>query len=313
MNRAGNRILVIRGGAIGDFILTLPVLSALRTHFPQSQLHLVAYPRVAELARAAGLADEVRSIEARALSTFFAPHASLDEELCRYFESFAAVVSYLYDFNEVFQKNFKRCSRAQFIQGPHRPDETQAIHATEVFLKPLERLAIFASDPTPKLTLQNGSSKIESAPRLALHPGSGSEKKNWPEINWAALLTKLLEVGHLNLLLIGGEAEGGRIDRLRSLAPADRCQVARNLPLPDLARAMISCCGFIGHDSGITHLAGALGLPGLALWGDSNEKIWRPRSDKIKIIRDDRGLARLAVERVTEEIAQLVSHVRVGG
>src|ERR1041384_952366 len=128
MENSANRILVIRGGAIGDFILTLPVLAALRANCPQSQLHLLAYPRVAALALAAGLVDEVRSIEARALSAFFAPGAELDEELCRYFGNFAVAISYFYDLNEVFHKNFKRCSRAQFIQGPLRPNEAYDIN-----------------------------------------------------------------------------------------------------------------------------------------------------------------------------------------
>ena len=47
-----NKILVIRGGAIGDFILTLPVLSALRAQFPDTRLELLGYPHIAQLARA---------------------------------------------------------------------------------------------------------------------------------------------------------------------------------------------------------------------------------------------------------------------
>ena len=55
------RILVIRGGAIGDFILTLPVLAALRAQFPQARLVVLGYPHIASLALAGELADEVHS------------------------------------------------------------------------------------------------------------------------------------------------------------------------------------------------------------------------------------------------------------
>jgi heptosyltransferase-2 len=57
------KILVIRGGAIGDFILTLPVFSALRQQFPQTRLDVLAYPHIAQLALVGGLVDEVRAID----------------------------------------------------------------------------------------------------------------------------------------------------------------------------------------------------------------------------------------------------------
>src|SRR6266704_2245271 len=150
---SGGKILVIRGGAIGDFILTLPVLSALRKHFPQARLAVLGYPHIAQLALAGGLADEVRSIEAGPLAGFFAEHGTLAQELQGYFAGCAVILSYLYDPDEIFQSNVARCSPAQFIACPHRPNEKTRLHATEVFLKPLERLAIFSADLVPRLNL----------------------------------------------------------------------------------------------------------------------------------------------------------------
>src|SRR5437773_11762489 len=147
MSEPAGKILVIRGGAIGDFILTLPVLAALRAQFPRAHLEVLGYRHIAQLALLGGLADEVRSIEARPLAAFFAENGVLPPELQDYFAGFAIVLSYLYDPDQVFQRNVARCSRAQFIVGPHRPDESAPIHASEAFLKPLERLAIFNADP----------------------------------------------------------------------------------------------------------------------------------------------------------------------
>ena len=65
---------------------------------------------------------------------------------------------FLYDPDGVFQENVARCSKAQFIAGPHRPKENELVHATEVFLKPLERLAIYGADPIPKLALSTSVS-----------------------------------------------------------------------------------------------------------------------------------------------------------
>ena len=85
------RILVIRGGAIGDFILTLPVLAALRAQFPAARLELMGYPHIAQLAQAAGLVADVRSIEARALASFFTDGGELNAELMTYLGRFAVI------------------------------------------------------------------------------------------------------------------------------------------------------------------------------------------------------------------------------
>lgn len=303
------RILVIRGGAIGDFVLTLPVLSALRTQFPQAELVVLGYPHIAQLAAAGGLADEVHPIEARALASFFAPQAPLPPDLARFFASFALILSYLYDPDEVFQQSVRRCSSAQFIAGPHRPDEGGGVHATEVFLKPLERLAIFEADPVPRLNLAAARDDLATAtPRslatatyratLAVHPGSGSERKNWPEPRWATLLERLAMLTRWNLLLVGGEAEGERLDRLAQHWPAERREIARSWPLAELAARLARCAVFAGHDSGITHLAAALGLPGVVLWGDTSEAVWCPRSDRLCLLREPGGLEALTIERV---------------
>src|SRR5436309_13632505 len=124
MSKPSGKILVIRGGAIGDFILTLPVLTALRRQFPQAHIEVLGYGHIAQLALVGGLADEVRSIEPRPLAGFFARGGELAPGLQEYFAAFAIVLSYLYDPDQVFQANVARCSRAQFIAGPHRPEES---------------------------------------------------------------------------------------------------------------------------------------------------------------------------------------------
>ncbi len=312
------RILVIRGGAIGDFVLTLPVLSALREQFPDARLEVLGYPRIARLACLGGLVDEVRSIEARALAGFFARNGDLDPGLMEYFGSCHIIVSYLYDPDGIFQTNVLSCSGAQFIVGPHRPGERPAVPAAEALLKPLERLAIFGADPVPRLRVGGAAGGVRGTGNeaggeagageawLAVHPGSGSERKNWPEPQWAGLLGRLAERPRLRLLIVGGETEGDRIDRLASLWPGARREVARDWPLTDLACRLAWCDGFVGHDSGITHLAAAVGLPGVALWGESNEVVWRPPSPRMTVLRAGEGLDRLRVEEVLREVEGLL-------
>jgi heptosyltransferase-2 len=296
------KILVIRGGAIGDFILTLPVLAALREHFPAAHLEVLGYPHIAQLATAGGLVDHVQSIDSRALAGFFARNGDLAPDLVDYFSEFDLILSYLYDPDEIFQTNVRRCATGQFIAGPHRPNENEAFHATGVYLKPLERLAIFEPDPIPRLNLPSEPATLS---QIALHPGSGSERKNWPVEHWAELIQYLLHSSSSQLLLVGGEAEGDRLQSLAAALPHARVRVAQSLPLAELARGLQRCSVFVGHDSGISHLAAALGLPGLLLWGETVEQIWRPPSSKMVLLRDPGGLEKLPVERVIEAYRSL--------
>ncbi len=300
------KILVIRGGAIGDFILTLPAIAALRKAFPQAALHIIGYPHVASLAVAGGLANEVRSIESRAMAGFFADRGDLDPDLAAYFAEFAVIVSYLYDPDQIFRTNVQRCSKAQFIAGPHRPEEGANLHAAEAFLQPLNRLAIFDADPAPRLDLgKAGAAELGPGKWLAVHPGSGSERKNWPEARWAEFLAELAQISAWNLLLVGGEAEGERLDRLGRRLPEGRRRLARNLALPELGRRLRECHFFIGHDSGITHLAGAVGLTGLVLWGESKPEVWRPLNPGLRLLRAPDGLSELKVSEVFAQISNL--------
>lgn len=306
-NQTQGKILVIRGGAIGDFILTLPVLAALRRQFPRTHLEVLGYPHIAGLALAGGLVQRVQSIEARSLAGFFARNGELAEELADYFSEFDIVISYLYDPDEIFQTNVALCTQAQFIAGPHRAENGGGVHASEVFLKPLERLAVFDAEAVPRLDVGRAFETTVATGRwLAAHPGSGSEKKNWPEAKWLELLKHLMQSTTLNLLLVGGEAERERLERLEKALPGTRIKVMQSAPLPELAQWLASCVGFVGHDSGISHLAAAVGLPSLILWGETEEAIWRPRGRNMTVLRDANGLAGLSVDVVINHLEKLL-------
>ena len=329
MSAVKPKILVIRGGAIGDFILTLPAIAALRRQFPEAHLEVLGYPHIAQLALAGGLADRVQPIEARGLAGFFARGGTLEPDLVDYFSEFDLVISYLYDPDEIFKTNVIRCLVKQFIVGPHRPDETERLHATQVYLKPLERLAIFDADPVPRLKVgrasrlpreQAGASEAEfqanvsfadagrrdARPTLVLHPGSGSEKKNWPEMKWVGLIQQIMVTTDWNLLLVGGEAEGERLRRLAAVLPPARYSIAQGLPPDELAQRIQSGAAFVGHDSGITHLAAAVGLPCVVLWADTLEEVWRPQGERLAILKEITGVRAISVEKVMNELRKLL-------
>ena len=304
------RILVIRGGAIGDFILTIPVFRALKAQFPDNEIHVLGYPHIASLAMLTGDVSEVHPIEARQMAGFFARNGELDKSLQGFFDSFGLIISYLFDPDRIFHDNVGRATGAQFIQGSHRPDEQQGIHATEVFLRALESLAIFSPDSRPRLDperlqLSSAITAVESRATIALHPGSGSPNKNWRVENWIALIQNLIAETDYRLMLVGGEADRDRHATLKPLIPSDRLIEAFGYPLNELAAMLAGCSGFIGHDSGISHLAAAAGLQGIVIWPSTNPAIWEPKSERFHRLHAPEGINAIPPSRVFGEALKL--------
>src|SRR5713226_3531378 len=117
-----NRILVVRGGAIGDFMLTLPALKALRDAWPRARIEILGYKHIAVLAENRFYAQAIRSIEYGALSSFFAKNSAPSAELAHYFASFDLIISYLYDPDGIFQNNLLRSGVQNLIRGPAKVD-----------------------------------------------------------------------------------------------------------------------------------------------------------------------------------------------
>ena len=145
MFRQMNRILVIRGGAIGDFVLTLPALKALRDAWPQARIEILGYKHIAALAEKRVYAQAVRSIEYGRLSSFFARNSELPAELANYFASFDLIISYLYDPDRIFENNLRRCGVEHLLCGPGRIVQT-ADHAARQLAQPIEDLGIRVVD-----------------------------------------------------------------------------------------------------------------------------------------------------------------------
>ena len=85
------RILVIRGGALGDFVVTLPAIRLLRESFPDARLEILGYKHIIALAENRYYADAARSIEYGPVAAFFSRNATLDPELSEYFASFQQI------------------------------------------------------------------------------------------------------------------------------------------------------------------------------------------------------------------------------
>ncbi len=290
-----NRILVIRGGGIGDFILTLPALKSLREAYPDAHLEILGYKRIAVLAENRFYAQAVRSIEYGPLSSFFAKDSNLPAELADYFASFDLIISYFYDPDGIFEMNLRRCGVENLVHGPAKLDNSG--HAARQLAAPLKELGLCVQDFAAKVYPSNEDRHAAkeflrdlARPVVALHVGSGSEKKNWPLENWIDLGNHLLASDdfHGSLVIVSGEADEDRARQLQTVWKKDRVQVARNLPLPQLAGVFEDAI-FVGHDSGISHLAAAAGAKCVLLFGPTNPDVWAPRNKNVRVIRSKTG------------------------
>ena len=291
-----NRILVIRGGAIGDFILTLPALKALRDSYTDAHIEILGYKHIAVLAENRFYAQAVRSIEYGPLSSFFAKNSQISAELADYFASFDLIISYLYDPDQIFENNLRRCGVRNLLGGPAKIVETGG-HATRQLARPVEELGIRVADLAEKIFLseedrQFGREFLQtpSQPIIAIHPGSGSKDKNWPLQNWIDLFST--EHSHIkkrySLIVVSGEADKEQTARLEHIWKGQEVRFAKNLPLPHLA-AVLEHSIFIGHDSGISHLAAAAGANCILLFGPTDPNVWAPRNEKVEVLRAPTG------------------------
>jgi heptosyltransferase III len=301
-----NRILVIRGGAIGDFVLTLPAIKMLRDRFPSARLEIIGVPHIVALADKRFYADAVRSLDSPALARFFVRDAELPADLATYFASFDLVLSYLHDPETIFESNVRKCSPATFIAGPSKLENSE--HAAAQLTRPLQALGLSPNDPAPQLFPTDADheavSEFKIKDAIAIHPGSGSETKSWPIENWIELGERLLTEGR-SLLVIAGEADAERAAKLRAVWRGRAVRFAENLPLPHLA-ALLESAHFIGHDSGISHVAAAVGARCLLLFGPTDPAIWAPPNENVTVLRtSDCDLRQLKVDDVAYELMRI--------
>ncbi|MBV9617710.1 MAG: glycosyltransferase family 9 protein [Verrucomicrobia bacterium] len=311
-----NRILVIRGGAIGDFILTLPAIKALRDAYPNAHLEILGYKHIAALAENRFYAQDVRSIESAQLSRFFAKDCDPPPELANYFAGFDLAVSYLYDPDCIFEDNLRRSGAKKIIRGPAKIDNGS--HATRQLAQPIEDLGFPLSDFAPKVFPSDADRHHAreflaglGVPIIAFHPGSGSDQKNWPLQNWIELGNHFLRNHSGSLLIVSGEADQTRARQIGSIWHDPRVRLAKSLPLPTLA-AILEQTTFIGHDSGISHLAAAANAKSILLFGPTDSAIWAPQNENARVIRaPDKDLERLNVDLVRKALDQELMRIGI--
>ena len=281
------RVLVLRGGAIGDVILTLPALGALRLAFPNARIDIMGDAKRLCLARHPAYADAIADAERREMYRLFSREPRVPQQLAAYLSAFDLILSYLPMPDATLADNLKRYCPGEVIVWPPQP--RGGTHATDHLLQPVLRLA--SQPPPAEPRVYPGTEARQAADRfwrsaglpergvLAVHPGSGGRHKLWPLEGWQHVIAWADREGVPGVLICGpAEAERNLGPLLSGLSPS--WKVLRNASLPDLAGILAKCDVFAGHDAGVTHLAAAVGTRTLALFGPTDPLVWGPRSQR---------------------------------
>ncbi len=288
------RILIIRTGAVGDCVLTAPVLTSLRQSYADISIELLGNRDYLSPLVSVGLADASHSIDRPGFSKMFFPQEEIPSDLGAFFGSYDAVLSFVPDPERTFSHNLLSLGIPLILRGTPKPDSGKRIHITRHLMLALKPLDIDTSLTIPFFTLPpselSAASKpyltdIEemSAPPIALHPGSGGRDKCWPAASFAELVSAISEKG-CNIVLTSGPADDDAIEALHQHLGNTMPRVLRHIPLRDLGCILGKCAGFIGNDTGITHLAAATGIPTIALFGPTDPAVWGPRGRTVRIL-----------------------------
>ena len=265
------RRLIIRPGGIGDCILALPAIETLRAERTEVWVPTAILPLI-------------RFAEARAIATTGIDLLGLEgvdqpPQLIQQLRQFDSIVSW-YGSNRVeFREQMGELELPfQFLAA--LPDRSAKIHAADFFLRQAggDGLAV------PRIECE----QRRRGDFAVIHPFSGSASKNWPLNRFRELAARLT----LPVRWCAGPQE--QLD-----------DAVRFENLYELACWLASARVYIGNDSGITHLAAAVGTPVVAVFGPTDPVVWAPRGERVRVVANGGSLEEIKADDVLEAARQV--------
>jgi ADP-heptose:LPS heptosyltransferase len=246
-------VLVLRPGALGDTLLAVPALRALRRRF--GSLRLAAHPGAARLLASVGEVEEGLAFDDPSLAWLFRRRPAPSE----------AIVAWM-------KPDGVPGLEHALLVAPARPAGDQ--HCAQYLLESLAPIGVDTSwlDDRPLNVLPIPSDDV------LIHPGSGSLAKNWPPAQFAETVRALQRPARL----IVGEAD-------TNVAVAVEACLGHSLPrltnvaLEQLAARLAGCHAYLGNDSGVSHLAGLCGAHTVVLFGPTSPAVWHPLGPRLDV------------------------------
>ena len=283
-------ILIWHQGALGDLLLAGPALAAVRRHYPRAHLTGLGHPeRWGLLSPTLSLAAVWDSGEAGWAHLFV--DAPLPGWLLECLAPFQLALIFSPRPHPYLLSRLRQAGIAQVHWVPSFP-ESGAESVAMVQARHLAALGLKYQPQLFRLILGNGGGAEElltlpgAGPWVAVAPGSGHPLKNWPLSHYYEVTRALAWEFKARVVWLVGPAEAAWLPYLEPLTAVQNQLLLSHLSLRQVAAVLNRCRLYLGGDSGLSHLAGAVGTPMvLALFGPTDPRIWAPPGDRVKILR----------------------------
>lgn len=305
MSFSTENVLIIRPGALGDTLMLLPLLGALK-----DAAHVTLAVRRPGLEILRPYADKCLDVEGGGWHALFEEEPDTGEVLMETPPD--KVLAFLSDPDGLVSRNLGRLFpgvHARVFPGrPMNGDPTHAaLHlarcAAKVGLPIDPEEAIGKAMKTPLIKPGRYRSKRQG---VVLHPGSGGRRKNLSPAFWHGLIDRIIEAfgstGESEITVLLGPAEEDLRREFEGRALTLDIRVA-SCPGTGSLVSLLSRAGlYAGHDSGITHLAAMLGTPTVALFKVTDSRVWRPLGPEVLVIEAGDSEGPDLLERVLQAI-----------
>jgi ADP-heptose:LPS heptosyltransferase len=298
------RITIVHQAALGDTVLLIPLFRALRHRFTGARITLVSKTNLGQMLTMLGMIENHASADDRDHTAWFSPPAPPDHTDrpnsrpawadCDYLLCAVANKSDPWAQNAYLARPDAEPKSLLFFEP--RPPASYPGHVTQWHRDQLGELDLI--EPQPPFPKSNPDGVV------LIHPGSGGDNKCWPRERFISLGHTLKRNGIIPTFLLGEveQEKWGRnlIEEMKREFPW-----YLHMGLYELAEKISRARFFLGNDSGVTHLAAAMGIPVLALFGPSNDVQWAPVGPSVKIVRaasDPQNLDALEQEVVLSEV-----------
>lgn len=321
------RVLLIRPGALGDTLLLVPALAALRASRSIASIGLIARRDVLPILRASSLVDSMLPYDDPRIAWLFgavgatAPHAALKE-----ITAGARVVAWVQQTPDNVAANLTALGArgvqiadakplpsatehmALTLLGALRPLGIRVPRTLDALIARLPALTIPPNDEEMAASIWRHLGLAGEKPVVALHPGSGGASKRWPAEAWAELIGHMSDRSTLPVLIEGPQDADAVAEIGAKVRGMERLAVAREMTVGATLALLRRCKAYVGNDSGVSHLAALGGVPTLALFGPTDTAIWEPVGKRVRVLIASSGrMAEISPEEVMRVLGKLVT------
>lgn len=305
---AGIERLLIRGtNWIGDVVMTLPALAAIRNRWPGARISVLAKPWVAEVYRLSPDADQVIPFQEPGLHAGIGGKLRLARELHR--EAYdcaillqnaieAAILTTLAGIP--LRAGYNSDGRGLLLtHSVQRTKEVRRIHQVDYYLEMVKALGCPPRERTVRLNLPSDYGPLArmlfqrhgidaGRPLIGLAPGAAyGPAKKWHPERFAAVADRLMEETGAQTLLFGSAGDRESTAAVAQKAGRPLTDIAGKTDLREAIALISRCALFLSNDSGLMHVAGALGIPTVAIFGSTNPATTSPVGEKSVVIHRD--------------------------